>query len=319
MNRKLLLAAAVAAVLASCAGRRTGSVAPVTADFPQAAVPGMLTDPSERLAWLCLHFWDGFTEPGRTGVCDSLHVAGVSKETVEEQFGLFATLLSGADPRTAAESMVRLYERAAACAERDTASTVFATLAEFAAKYFFDPNSPVRSEELYLPFAERLAESPFVSPGMRQAYAFDASVCRLNRPGTPAADFRFTDLKGRTRTLYGIRAPYTLLFFSNPGCEVCKAVIEDLEASDAVAELIADGRLAVVNVYIDEDLDAWREYAVTYPAAWYSGYDPDYAIRTGLLYAVRAIPSLYLLDGDKTVLLKDAQPEQLLAALEQLP
>ena len=318
MDRISLLTAAVAAVFAcSCAGRR-GTNTPSAEEFPRMTIPGMLTGPEERLSWYSLHFWDGFTDPDRKGLCDSLHVSGVPRDEVEEQFGLFATLLSGVDPLTASAAMVRLYDRTAACEQRDPASNVFETLAEFSAKYFFDPNSPVRSEEIYLPFVERLAESPFVSPGMRGAYAFDASVCRLNRPGTPAADFRFTDLRGRTQTLYGIKAPYTLLFFSNPGCEVCRAVIEDLEAAERVTELIGRGIVAVVNVYIDEDLDAWREYAVTYPAAWHSGYDPDYAIRTDLLYAVRAIPSLYLLDSDKTVLFKDARPEQVLEYLGQL-
>ena len=316
MNRYILLVA-LAAVLSSCAGRPARKPA-VEAEFPQAVIPGVISDPEERLSWMCLHFWDGFANPDRTGLCDSTHVAGVDKEKVEEQFGLFATLLANVDPRTADEAMNRLYERGAACEERDTASNVFETFVEFAAKYFFDPNSPVRSEDIYLPFAERLAESPFVSPGMRIAYAYDASLCRLNRPGTPAADFRFTDLKGRTRTLYGVRAPYTLLFFSNPGCEACKAIIDLLESEPMVADLIVGGKLAVVNVYIDEDREAWEEYAGNYPAAWYSGYDPDYAIRSDLLYAVRAIPSLYLLDEEKTILLKDAQPELVLDFLGQL-
>jgi hypothetical protein len=38
-------------------------------------------------------------------------------------------------------------------------------------------------------------------------------------------------------------------------------------------------------------------------------------IRTDLVYDVRAVPSLYLLSADKTVLLKDATPEQFFAAM----
>lgn len=318
MNRIFLLLATLAA-LCSCAGRPSGKPAAGTEkEFPQVTVPGIITDPAERLSWICLHFWDSFTDEGWTGLCDSAHVAGVSREAVEEQFGLFATLLGNADPQTVVGAMDRLYERGAACEERDTASNVFETFVEFAEKYFFDPNSPVRSEDCYLPFVERLAESPFVSPDMHGAYAYDASICRLNRPGSTAADFRFTDIKGRTATLHGIRAPYTLLFFSNPGCEACKSIIDLLQSEEWVGDLIADGILAVVNVYIDDDLDAWKAYAATYPASWHSGYDPDYAIRSDLLYAVRAIPSLYLLDGEKRIILKDAQPELVLGYLGQL-
>lgn len=313
-SKSLLLSAFLAA---ACSGRP--SAAPETGlPFPQVAVPGVLTDPEERLSWICLHFWDALTDTTRTGRSDSLFVSGVDKETVEEQFGLFATLLGNADPQTADRAMVRLYERAAACEAHDSTSNVFETAVEFAGKYFYDPNSPVRSEEIYLPFVEKLAESPHVRPGMRQAYAYDASLCRLNRPGTVAPDFLFRDLQGRAHTLYGTRTPFTLLLFTNPGCEVCLSVIEMLEESSVLDRLIADGTLSVVNVYIDPDIDAWKEYAVRYPKTWLSGYDPDGVIRSDLLYAVRAIPSLYLLDGSKTVLLKDAQPEQMMAAIETI-
>ena len=305
----------VALLLATACGGRRAAV-PATRNFPQATLPGMLTDPQERLDYMVRHFWDAFADTTGTWTCDSTLVAGVPKDAVEEQFGLFATLLGQVVPPTVEAAMVRMYDRAAAVERRDTASNLFETLIEFSEKYFFDPNSPVRSEDAYLPFVSRLAGSDLVRPGMRQAYAYDAGICRLNRTGTQAADFRFTDLRGRSRNLHGVQAPYTLLFFSNPGCEACKAIIDDLKASARVLDLISSGTLAVVNVYIDQDLEAWRDYAPTYPAEWLTGYDADYAIRTDLLYAVRAIPSLYLLDADKTVLLKDVPPEKMFSYLE---
>ena len=69
---------------------------------------------------------------------------------------------------------------------------------------------------------------------------------------------------------------------------------------------IADGTMAVLNIYIDEDLEAWRSYMPIYPENWYNGFDPDFVIRGETLYNVRAIPSLYLLDRNKTVIMKDA-------------
>jgi hypothetical protein len=43
-----------------------------------------------------------------------------------------------------------------------------------------------------------------------------------------------------------------------------------------------------------------------YPEEWYNGFDPDYVLREGDIYHIRAIPSLYLLDKEKRVILKDA-------------
>ena len=52
-----------------------------------------------------------------------------------------------------------------------------------------------------------------------------------------------------------------------------------------------------------------------YPDEWYNGYDPNLVIRNDMLYNIRAIPSLYLLDEDKRVILKDAPQETVFAWL----
>lgn len=128
----------------------------------------------------------------------------------------------------------------------------------------------------------------------------------MNAAGSSAADFRFSDKYGKMHTLYGIDAPMTLLFFSNPGCEACMNIIQVLKEDQKISSMISQGHLAVLNIYIDEDLQAWREYMPVYPEEWYNGFDPDLVIRTDNLYNVRAIPSLYLLDKDKKVIMKDA-------------
>jgi hypothetical protein len=82
--------------------------------------------------------------------------------------------------------------------------------------------------------------------------------------------------------------------------------------------MISSGALAVLNIYIDEDLQAWREYMPIYPEEWYNGFDPDLVIRTDNLYSVRAIPSLYLLDKDKRVIMKDAPENKLFNYLNNI-
>ena len=202
--------------------------------------------------------------------------------------------------------MSRLYDRALACEKKDTSSNVFETFASLVDKYLFDPNSPLRDEDLYGAYAACLAAYEGYTDVQREKYARDARLCALNKVGTRAADFRFADRRGKMRALYGVEAPYTLLFFSNPGCEACMSIINVLKEDPQISSMISSGRLKVLNIYIDEDLDAWRSYMPVYPEEWYNGFDPDFVIRNETLYNVRAIPSLYLLDSEKTVLLKDA-------------
>lgn len=64
----------------------------------------------------------------------------------------------------------------------------------------------------------------------------------------------------------------------------------------------------VVAVYIDDELEAWQK--AQYPSAWLSVYAPE--IDRQDLYDIKALPTLYLLDYQKRVVLKDARVEQVI-------
>ena len=179
-------------------------------------------------------------------------------------------------------------------------------------------NISLRNEDYFQAYAERLSLSPRLDAATKDRYAYIAATSRINAVGTKAADFVFSDKNGRERNLYGIKADHILLFFSNPGCDACMEIINGLRNDAKVNQMIKDGALAVLNIYIDEDIQAWRDYMEIYPQTWYNGFDPHLAIRNDMLYNVRAIPSLYLLDSDKIVILKDAVPEKVSAILNKL-
>ena len=94
-------------------------------------------------------------------------------------------------------------------------------------------------------------------------------------------------------------------------------IIQVLKGDPMISGMIADGSLAVVNIYIDEDLQGWKDYMPVYPEEWYNGFDPDLVIRTENLYSVRAIPSLYLLDKEKRVIMKDAPEDRVFSYLSR--
>ena len=279
--------------------------------FPDCAPPGMMSDPQDRVEYMAEHYWDVFADPSRSYPSDSLLVSGVRKEEVEQKFADWTFILDRISFAKAENAISRLYDRVLACEKADTASNVFETVTELASRYLFDPNSPLRNEDYYNVYVRRLVRYEGLSEEMRGKYEFDVSMTSLNRTGTVAADFRFTDKKGSIHTLHGIKAPFTLLFFSNPGCNACMEIINVLKGEPRISAMIAAGGLAVLNIYIDEDLQGWRDYMPVYPDEWYNGFDPDLVIRTDNLYFVRAIPSLYLLDENKRVILKDAPENRL--------
>ena len=312
MNMKLnhIILSLLAFFAISCGTRKAEQFQALP--FPDVMPPEMLENPQDRAEYMASHWWDKLTDEERTYPSDSLLVSGVSKDAVEQKFANWVNVLSMIDYAPASKSVRRLFDRTLKCEVKDTSSNVFETFTELVEKYLYDPNSPLRNEDLYGPYAECLSKCDLVDEGKRNAYGYDAKMCALNRVGTIATDFRFEDKSGRVRRLHDVKADFTVLFFSNPGCEACMTIINALKESPRISELISAGKLAVLNIYIDEDLEAWRSYMPIYPEEWFNGFDPDFVIRTDVLYNVRAIPSLYLLDKDKTVIMKDAVTERVL-------
>ena len=179
----------------------------------------------------------------------------------------------------------------------------FAMLAD---RVLGDPNSPLRNDEFYIPVLRAQLSSPWYDEYERLAPEYRLSLASQNRIGQPANDFRYTLASGATGTLYGLRAEYVLLFINNPGCPMCREIREAISASPMLTELIEHGRLRVLALYPDENLDEWRAYREQIPASWINAYDDGCVLREKGLYDLSAIPSLYLLDAQKRVLVKDA-------------
>jgi hypothetical protein len=181
---------------------------------------------------------------------------------------------------------------------------LFLYFTEMADKYLYDPNSPAMNEELYIPVLEVMIQTPAlddtekIRPQLRLEWAYK------NRIGTKAGNFQYALASGQTGTLYRVSADFVLLFFNNPECSTCKEYTEGIRNSSVMSRLLLERRLQVISIYPDENVDEWKQNYAIYPSEWIIGYDPTFSI--GEKYDLKASPTLYLLDKDKTVLLKDA-------------
>ena len=119
--------------------------------FPDVMPPEMLETPQDRAEYMAEHWWDKFADDSRAYPCDSTLVSGVSREVVEQKFANWVNVLSMVDYPHAAKSVRRLYDKALKCERKDTASNVFDTFRTLVEKYLYDPNSPMRNEDLYGP------------------------------------------------------------------------------------------------------------------------------------------------------------------------
>lgn len=254
------------------------------------------------------HFWDEFD------FADSTFVENLDNTKMSAT--LLTSIAHCATPDTAAEYIESLMRRTTVS---KPVMQYFLMLGE---RLFYDPNSPYRNDEFYIAILRVVLESGLLDEYERMPYESDLHIVSQNRVGQQANDFELTLASGRTITLYGIDSAYTLLFISNPGCPMCRAVKEDILSSQMLSDMVLEGELQVVVLYPDEDLEAWRAALGDYPTEWINGYDAELTIQANDLYDLKAIPSLYLFDARKRVLVKDdvsvAHIEQLIAQSQEL-
>lgn len=182
---------------------------------------------------------------------------------------------------------------------------------EIAGKYLYDPNSPARNEEFYIPVLESMVASPSLDETEKIRPMDRLQLAQKNRPGTKALDFTYTLASGQQGTLHNLSAGHTILFINNPGCHACAEAIAGMKRSLIINQWLKENKLKILAFYTDTDLDEWQKHRPDFPGTWLNAYDKEQIVSGRNLYDLKAIPTLYLLDGDKTVILKDAPLESI--------
>ncbi len=259
--------------------------------FQMVSVPGVITEPEDRAAYLVKHYWDKFDFMDTT----LIHLPEITEQAISN----YIDLMKYVPAEEASSSIKDMMNRASAD------SMMFVYFAGLYEKYLYDANSPMRDESLYIYVLDAVLEAPVLDEVSKIRPAHLLELALKNREGDPAADFTYTLADGKKGTLYHIKADYLLLFFYNPDCHACKEVTDQLAASPIVTEWIKDDKLKVLAVYPDEDLEAWKSHISYMSASWINSYDSTVSLKNDEIYDLKAMPALYLLDKDKKVILKD--------------
>lgn len=265
------------------------------AKFPFPEIPTMLTQPEERKAYLMAHYWDNF---------NFADTALVNNRNVAEQgaANYLAILADG----TLTEEQVKgsLDGFCKGLEVQEHARKVFLQMME---DYLYNPNSPFHNEGLYALFLERMLKSEYVDEGRKSSLKFFLDLISRNCPGGVATDFVYFLPDGSKRSLAQTRAKNNrlLLVFYDPECPSCHETMLEMVADGLLAEAVRAGKLTVLAVYTEGNQEVWKRTLSDLPQGWTVGSDHE-AVKLGALYDLKAMPSLYLLDGTKKVLLKDA-------------
>lgn len=160
-------------------------------------------------------------------------------------------------------------------------SSMYAHFIQMSEKYLYDPNSPFRSEEFYILVLREILANPKLDEIHKLRPRYQLELALKNRVGDKALDFEYTKENGTKSRLYRATGDPLLIFFFRPDCPTCKEVKEYI-AKNGIDKLVKI-------LYVNPDLDTHLE----------------------ALYDLRASPTLYLLDGAKKVVMKDASIDQI--------
>ena len=250
-----------------------GLFAKAQVEFPYPHIPDSIAVNYDRLSWMLNNFWNNFNF--RNESANNLKVG-------EQGLVDYINLMGNADSIQAATSASIFVNRLMTVPRSSIMRKVFKNLAEH---YLDNPYSPMRNDRTYATLIEAVAAMPdsAISSTERIKLLDKSRLLRLNLPGNKASNFTLTTPDGEEKSLQEINADLLLLYFYDPDCEQCKETQRHMEQSG----ILKDKRLQILRVN-----------------------PTDYDLAGRLLYWFDRMPSLYLLDKDKRVILKDATIEE---------
>lgn len=285
-----------------CYGQTADSGVKSGHELKLSAPPDTMTDPISRAVFVAQHYWDNFDFSDDTWIDD--------KDALEQVFADWAWILSQM-PVSESKKVVGDAIRKGNGAQKLQYEMMY--LSEF---YFQNPNSPYRNDDLYIEVLNAVLADDKIDDGTKLRAREQLKTAMLNRPGTKASEFTGLTAKDNKKIkLSKIKGEYIVLYFFNPECHDCERVRGQLNASATIAPLLESGKLTIVAVYPEEDLTVWERHTDEMPLSWITLRFASEEDRDG--YDLLSIPTLYLLNEDKQVILKDASVESIEAYIKQ--
>lgn len=191
-------------------------------------------------------------------------------------------------------------------------SLTIAAAFELGDLYLNNPASPARNETMYIRLLKAMTDTSGIPDYILLKAEDRLHKASLNRPGNKATNIEFLDRNGLRRSLYSIKAENTLLIFYDPECSHCNDILDNIRNDKGINKAIADNSLTVVAIYAEGKKDVWQQACSKMPQQWIVGYDLS-DILENELYDLPAMPIIYILDRDKTVVLKDPDVRTILS------
>lgn len=264
--------------------------------LPLPEVPASLTAPGERASYVVRHFWDAMKWNDTAMAADTV--------MIEHAYADYASVLPHVPADSLDSCMGVLLKQAAVNPD------AYDRILSLSEMYLYEPESPVYFPEGFrsvLIAAMDTASMPALSSTRAVTFPYMLDELSKNRVGHAANDFTFKTRSGEEKSLLdAVRThPMTLVIFYDPDCDHCRDVITEFRRSPEVTAMTADGSLGMLAVYYEGDQEVWNHGKGLIPDSWIDAVTPDDVIEEEALYTLSRQPTLYLLDNEGKVLVRD--------------
>ncbi|WP_324757957.1 DUF5106 domain-containing protein [Sphingobacterium thalpophilum] len=285
----------LATLLWACKGKNTAKP-----DNHKSASGQMLSTADSTL----LHFWDQFDmndtaqvknpDKGEQRLADFLGLLSRTPDSAMRDRAVDSMLNKAKSNRASFDHFVKLYEH-----------------------YLYDGNSPMRNDVVYESVLRYLIKTDLLSDLEKEAYRPVYKLVLRNKVGQIAEDFSYITADGSTQKLSEGKAKFTLLLFYDPDCSHCKETIQQLRDTPQLVQLFAQLQVQILAVDPWGDRNKWKNYQSELSYEWINGFDSEGKVLAFNLYDLKASPTIYLLDENKRVLLKDTYLQQVIQYFTQ--
>lgn len=131
-----------------------------------------------------------------------------------------------------------------------------------------------------------------------------------NRIGMKAHNLKLETISGQTVNTNEIPSKYLVLYFYDPKCGHCKTSVPKLH--NELYAKYKDKGVEVVAINVASDQKAWEEFVSKNKLSdWFNCADPNYKSEYWMYYNTSGVPSVYILDEDKTIIAKSIDEENM--------
>ena len=260
--------------------------------FPVVNVPPIYIDQKAQAEFVVMNFWNKFDFTDTTWV-------GSHESITEQALSEYLSVLPYASYDVICKGLQQLLDQA------DTNQSMYAYFTSRMEDYFTNPNSVIRNEEYHIPLLEHMIASNSLDEPRKQRPNSILPLLNKNRPGAQAANIHYTHVSGTKGELANVKSDYILIVFYDFECEDCNVLKKMIQESAIVNEMLKQRKIAILAIYPGANMEGWKKSSPQIPTSWINGYDHNEEIGGEGSYILRSIPTLYLLNREHMVVMKE--------------